>query len=83
MAPIDDEMTHYKYAMRGLPQPEEPVDVSTVPEPEPALSVKKTVDKEHAKVPDKNSDPYKKDPSEPVDMEAKYQELLKRYNIIE
>ncbi len=83
LAPIDDEMTHYKYAMRGLPQPEEPVDVSTVPEPEPALSVKKTVDKEHAKVPDKNSDPYKKDPSEPVDMEAKYQELLKRYNIIE
>ncbi|NLD05466.1 MAG: hypothetical protein GX672_06175 [Synergistaceae bacterium] len=47
------------------------------------VATKKTKDTEHAKVPDKKTDPYKKDPSGPVDMEAKYQELLKRYNIID
>ncbi|WP_455759932.1 hypothetical protein [Cloacibacillus evryensis] len=44
---------------------------------------KKTSEKEPVKLPSASSDPYKKDPSQHTDMEAKYQELLKKYNIIE
>ena len=47
------------------------------------VATKKTKDTEHAKAPVKNSDPYKKDPSEAEQMEARYQELLKKYKIIE
>ncbi|MDD4750355.1 MAG: PBP1A family penicillin-binding protein [Synergistaceae bacterium] len=83
LAPIDDEMTHYRYAMKGLPQQESTEEESSVPEPEIPIAIKKTIDTEHAKVPNKTPDPYKKDTSEAINMEAKYQELLKRYNIIE
>lgn len=83
LAPIDDEMTHYNYAMKGLPRQEDPVAEAPIPIPDTPVVIKKTKDTEHAKTPDKKTDPYKKDPSEPVDMEAKYQELLKRYNITE
>lgn len=81
LAPIDDEMTHYNYAMKALPRQEDPVAES--PMADTPVIIKKTKDTEHAKTPDKKTDPYKKDPSEPVDMEAKYQELLKRYKITE
>ena len=83
LAPIDDEMTHYRYAMKGLPQQESTEEESSVPAPEIPIAIKKTIDTEHAKVPNKTPDPYKKDTSEAINMEAKYQELLKRYNIIE
>ncbi|MDO9544905.1 MAG: PBP1A family penicillin-binding protein [Synergistaceae bacterium] len=83
LAPIDDEMTHYRYAMKGLPQQESTEEESSVPSPEIPIAIKKTIDTEHAKVPNKTPDPYKKDTSEAINMEAKYQELLKRYNIIE
>lgn len=83
LAPIDDDMTHYKYAMRVLSEPAESPEEVTIQVPDTPVVTKKTEDKEHAKVPDKNDDPYKKDPSKQVEMEAKYQELLKRYNIIE
>ena len=83
LAPIDDEMTHYRYAMKGLPQQESTEEESSVPEPEIPIAIKKTIDTEHAKVPNKTPDPYKKDTSEAINMEAKYQELLKRYNITE
>lgn len=82
LAPIDDEMTHYNYAMKGLPQ-ETPANDVPDPAADAPVAAKKTKDTEHAKAPDKISAPYKKDPSEAEDMEAKYQELLKRYNIIE
>lgn len=82
LAPIDDEMTHYQYAMRGLSQPEK-VEETPVPQTDTPVAIKKAKDTEHAKTPEKNADPYKKDPSGAVDMEAKYQELLKRYNITE
>ncbi|NLD05275.1 MAG: PBP1A family penicillin-binding protein, partial [Synergistaceae bacterium] len=71
LAPIDDEMTHYKYAMKGLPKPEAPVEEAQVEEfplLDTPVATKKTKDTEHAKVPDKKTDPYKKDPSGPVDM---------------
>lgn len=83
LAPVDDEMTHYNYAMKGLPRQEDPVAEAPMPIPDTPVVIKKTKDTEHAKTPDIKTDPYKKDPSEPVDMEAKYQELLKRYNITE
>ena len=83
LAPIDDEMTHYRYAMKGLPQQESTEEESSVPEPEIPIAIKKTIDTEYAKVPNKTPDPYKKDTSEAINMEAKYQELLKRYNITE
>ena len=44
---------------------------------------KKAAEKEPVKLPSSSSDPYKKDPSQQTDMEAKYQELLRKYNIIE
>lgn len=69
--------------MKGLPQQESTEEESSVPEPEIPIAIKKTIDTEHAKVPNKTPDPYKKDTSEAINMEAKYQELLKRYNIIE
>ena len=77
-------MTHYKYAMRGLSQEpsasDQDVQGQTADTP---VATKKTKDTEHAKAPVKNSDPYKKDPSEAEQMEARYQELLKKYKIIE
>ncbi len=82
LAPVDDEMTHYKFAMKGLPQ-ETPASEVPGPIADTPVATKKTKDTEHAKAPEKNSDPYKKDPSEAAQMEAKYQELLKRYKIIE
>lgn len=82
LAPIDDEMTHYKYAMKGLPQ--QPETEGGLPEPtEGPVTAKKTPDTDRAKAPDKNAEQYKKGVSEADEMEAKYQELLKRYNIIE
>ena len=83
LAPVDDEMTHYKYSMKPLSRQDDPVDETPIPIPDTPVVIIKTKDTEHAKTPDKKMDPYKKDPSEPVDMEAKYQELLKRYNITE
>lgn len=83
LAPVDDEMTHYKYAMKPLPRQEDPVAELPMPIPDTPVVIKKTKDIEHVKAPDIKMDPYKKDPSGPVDMEAKYQELLKRYNITE
>ena len=82
LAPVDDEMTRYKYAMKGISQPESPEETTASGSDTPVVA-KKTVDKEHAKAPDINVDPYKKDPSEAIAMEAKYQELLKRYKITE
>lgn len=82
LAPIDDEMTRYKYAMRIPAQPESPEETSK-PILDSPVETKKTVDKENAKAPDTNADPYKKNPNEAVDMEAKYQELLRRYKITE
>lgn len=81
LAPIDDAMTHYKYAMKGLPKPETREEELVIPDTPVATKI--TEDVEKAKAPDKKTEPYKKDPSEPVDMEEKYQELLKRYNIID
>ncbi|MDY9920241.1 MAG: PBP1A family penicillin-binding protein [Synergistota bacterium] len=83
LAPIDDEMTHYRYAMKMAPQKEAHEEEPLLQEPDVPVPIKKTIDTEHAKVPDINPDPYKKDSNEAKEMEAKYQELLKRYNITE
>lgn len=87
LAPIDDETTSNKYAMRlgGEEQARQPNETETAAgqdEPTP-IPQKKTSEKEPVKLPSASSDPYKKDPSQHTDMEAKYQELLKKYNIIE
>lgn len=79
LAPIDDEATHYQYVMGGLPH-ETTEEAAPVEEP---VAVKKTEEHETTVVPQKQQDPYKQDPSKESDMEAKYQELLKRYKIIE
>ena len=81
LAPIDDELTHYKYAMKGLSQPME--EDESLPVGETPVVAKKTADTEHAKAPEKSTDQYKKAKSEAEEMEAKYQELLKKYNITE
>ena len=82
LAPVDDEMTRYKYAMRINPQAENPEETSA-PIIDTPIETKKTVDKEQTKAPDINASPYKEGTSEAVAMEAKYQELLKRYKITE
>ena len=90
LAPIDDESTHYKYAMNssqtapneqpasadsGGNEPQTNIDTSEV------IPTQKPKEAEKVKVPGKNVNPYKNDPSQQSDMEAKYQELLKKYKI--
>lgn len=82
LAPIDDEMTHNKYAMHlGADKGENPTSDEQASEQETPVVTKQTKEPEHAKVPGKNIDPYKKDPSQQSEMDKKYQELLKKYNI--
>lgn len=84
LAPIDDETTHYKFGMKGLGNEDIPVDdigLETVIDT--PIIIIKPKETEPAKIPQKYSDPYQKDHSQPVNMEQKYQELLKRYNITE
>lgn len=88
LAPIDDEATRYKYALRlGGAQGEQPRTADSAPPADAAdntpIIAKQTKEPEALKVPEKTAGSYKKDPSQPEDMEAKYQELLKRYKIIE
>lgn len=97
LAPIDDSGTSGRYAMRihpggGDAAPETASgDAETggaVPAPdtgEPApIQQKKTAEKQPAKIPSAVPvDPYKKDHSQQPEMEAKYQELLKKYKIVD
>jgi penicillin-binding protein 1A len=90
LAPIDDEMTRYKYAMGSKSNTVESAGTGEgdVPETTPpsdniAVAVKKAKDPEPTKVPDKNTVPYKKDPSQQSNMEEKYQQLLRKYKITE
>ncbi len=88
LAPIDDDMTHNKYALHigESSSPTQP-DTETVNTPAQAviedtpIQTKKTKESEPVKLPDKESNPYKRDPSKQNEMEAKYQELLKKYKI--
>ncbi|MEG1799097.1 MAG: penicillin-binding transpeptidase domain-containing protein, partial [Synergistaceae bacterium] len=89
LAPIDDDMTHFKYALNIGKQdggtqpgtePEQPQ--TTQPEAqESPIPAKKTKDNGSAKLPEKDASPYKKDPSKQSDMEARYQELLRQYKV--
>jgi len=86
LAPIDDEMTRYKYAMRlgGAQEPAPKAEDSQAPAvktEDTPVAAKKTKEQEPLKVPDKTAGTYKKDPSDAADMEAKYQELLRKYKI--
>jgi len=93
LAPIDDEMTRYKYALgnKSVNQTSEQETAAGITETENtanssdsmAVTVKKTKDPESSKAPDKNAVPYKKDPSKQSNMEEKYQELLRKYKITE
>lgn len=83
LAPIDDEATSNKYAMKLAGEDHtQPQDNSGQTDSAP-IPQKKAAEKEPVKLPSSSSDPYKKDPSQQTDMEAKYQELLRKYNIIE
>lgn len=88
LAPIDDEASSYRYAMKkpsdgegkaAAPTGETPAQPT---EDNIPVQTKKAPDKEHAKAPEKTEDPYKADRSQ-QEMEKKYQELLKKYNITE
>ena len=82
LAPIDDETTHNKYSMHLGGNPSEaPTSIEPTEGQDTPVVTKQTTEPEHAKVPNKDSDPYKKDPSQQSEMDRKYQELLKRYNI--
>ena len=99
LAPVDDENSSARYAMRlhpaasdsgenagasvsgdageNLPAP------ATNDEPVP-VPQKKTAEKQPTKLPSSTPvNPYKKDHSQQTEMEAKYQELLKKYKIVE
>ena len=90
LAPVDDESTHYKYALNSSQTGSENQPVSgdegaNAVQPDidtsEVIPTQKAKEPEKVKVPVKNVNPYKNDPSQQSDMEAKYQELLKQYKI--
>lgn len=87
LAPIDDEAAANKYVLKlggeSSPLQDEASGQPGSPEEPAPIPQKKASDKEPVKLPSASATPYKKDPSQQTDMEAKYQELLKKYNIIE
>ncbi|WP_279009609.1 transglycosylase domain-containing protein [Synergistes jonesii] len=85
LAPVDDEISAERYAMRLQPKSKPmssdggaPAEAETVPLPQKKPSLNEPV-----KLPSATADPYKKDPSQMSEMEAKYQQLLKKYKLIE
>ncbi|MBQ9882617.1 MAG: PBP1A family penicillin-binding protein [Synergistes sp.] len=84
LAPIDDEQTAERYALRLQPKPE-PVSADSAPAlaETPPVPQKKPAVTEPVKLPSATADPYKQDPSQMSEMEARYQELLRKYKIIE
>ncbi|MBR4401272.1 MAG: PBP1A family penicillin-binding protein [Synergistes sp.] len=84
LAPIDDEETAERYALRLKPKAE-PVsaDTAQTTAEAPPVPQKKPAVTEPVKLPSATADPYKQDPSQMSEMEARYQELLRKYKIIE
>lgn len=84
LAPADDEETAERYALRLQPKPQpasedaaqKVAEVPPVPQKKPAVS-------EPVKLPSAAADPYRQDPSQMSEIEARYQELLRKYKIIE
>ena len=87
LAPIDDEAAANKYVLKlggeSSPLHDEASGLPASPEEPAPIPQKKAPDKEPVKLPSASATPYKNDPSQQTDMEAKYQELLKKYKIIE
>ena len=81
LAPIDGESETAAYRLNI----EENQDEGEGSQSEGGLSVaqKQTEEQQPTKLPGLNKNPYKKDPSQQSDMEARYQELLRKYKIIE
>ncbi|MDY2984782.1 MAG: penicillin-binding protein, partial [Synergistes jonesii] len=78
-----DEISAERYAMRLQPKSKPvssdggaPAEAETLPQKKPSVN-------EPVKLPSATADPYKKDPSQMSEMEAKYQQLLKKYKLIE
>lgn len=83
LAPIDDEMTRAKYAMSLGSNYTDTSPAEPVAKPaETPIPARKTPDKEPTKVPDKETVPYKKDYSDPKEVEKAYQDLLRQYKLI-
>ncbi|MDO4987990.1 MAG: PBP1A family penicillin-binding protein [Synergistes sp.] len=87
IAPIDDDATVARYAMRRPHSAQQKENTQEMPQDteveEPVTVVqKKTEEKTPVKLPSAaERNPYAKEPSKESDIEAKYQELLKKYNI--
>lgn len=78
LAPIDDEMTRMEYALAPVHPVEDPAytqDDGLI------ITTQKREEKEPAKVPQSSSDPYKGVSEGKDDYEARFQDLLKQYNI--
>lgn len=85
LAPIDDETESYQYSMQLPPSAYQTGEVQAGGEGYDSVPItqKKTPEKEPDKVPSLTQpEPYQKAPDKEDDMEKRYQELLKKYNII-
>lgn len=83
LAPIDDEMSHNKYGM-SMPREEKVAESALSQAEKIPTKIKKTKIPEPTKVPEKDTAPYKdSSKNEEKNMEDKYQELLRKYNIID
>lgn len=78
LAPIDDEMTRQQYAL-AYHTPS--LDHEQTPHDDGLIVTQKQPEREPAKVPQKEADPYKGVAESKDDYEARFQDLLKQYNI--
>lgn len=94
LAPIDDDMTSRRYAMRAEGEGDAAAPTASsdtgetvapgAPSEEIPVQQKKPTPKEQVKLPSSTpSAPYKNDHSQQSEMDKKYDELLKKYKIIE
>lgn len=83
LAPIDDETTHNSYVLR-IPNEDKSPESNIIDSDITPTNIKRTTSRERDKVPNKDVEIYKKaNEDEGKEMEAKYQELLKKYKIID
>jgi penicillin-binding protein 1A len=84
LAPIDDEATRARYALRssGSGATTGPTSTDQGTAPEPPIPTKRVAPPQKSPPPPASAaSPYKKDPSPANEIERKYQDLLKKYNI--
>ncbi|MCX7828917.1 MAG: penicillin-binding protein 1A [Thermanaerothrix sp.] len=81
LSPTDDDYTASRYAMRYGTPPATPATSSIGPNPAPVPTKVQKPQTTTAPAPNPSFNPYKVDPSPSNEVEKKYENLLKKYNI--